>query len=340
MKKLSHLLVMFLVVSFVVACAAPTPAAQPAPAQVGPTTAPVKPLRIAAVLPGKVDDGTFNQMMYEGLQGVKQKFGDKVDISWVENKYQVADIEPALQDYASQGFDLVIGHGFQFQDPIIKIAKQYPNVHFAIGSGAYMTADNVVTYDADNDELGYALGAAAGLATKTNKIGEVLGLIVPNVAAMQNGYHLGAKAVNPNVQVTDLVVGSFDDAGAAQEAANTLIGQGADVVFSVMNNAATMEVTELKGVYGEVQTDLTKLYPKSDLASTPSQYGVAVEEMVNDIWANKFGNKHYVLSFENGGMKLNYRSDLDQSVKDKLDAIVNDLKSRKLIVPTGTPSPQ
>ena len=103
------------------------------------------PYRVALILPGRADDVSWNQAAFEGMNWAKEQLGD-IDVTVVEQVYDVADIEPALIDYAQQGYDMVIGHGFQFQEPIIKVAADYPDVDFGLGTG-FKTAPNVGVYD-------------------------------------------------------------------------------------------------------------------------------------------------------------------------------------------------
>lgn len=85
-----------------------------------------KKLKVALILPGKKDDVSFNQAMYEGMKKYADANPDKIDLNVTENVYEVADIEPALMDFADQGYDVIFGHGFQFMEPIVKVGAQYP----------------------------------------------------------------------------------------------------------------------------------------------------------------------------------------------------------------------
>ena len=89
-----------------------------------------KKLKVALILPGKKDDVSFNQAMYEGMKKYADANPDKIDLNVTENVYEVADIEPALMDFADQGYDVIFGHGFQFMEPIVKVGAQYPDTYF------------------------------------------------------------------------------------------------------------------------------------------------------------------------------------------------------------------
>ena len=117
-----------LLLALVVGCTAPPPATQaPAPTQAAAAPA-AKPVKVALILPGRADDVSWNQAAYEGMQSAVKNAKVPVELKVVEQVYDPVSIEPALRDYAQQGYDLIIGHGFQFQEPIIKVAPEFPKV--------------------------------------------------------------------------------------------------------------------------------------------------------------------------------------------------------------------
>ena len=132
-------------------------------------------LKVAVILPGKKDDVSFNQAMYEGMQKYAEAHGDEIELKVTENVYEVADIEPALMDFADQGYDVIFGHGFQFMEPIVKVAPSYPETDFLLGTG-YKSVDNSAIYDVHLQSGGYLMGVVAALATQSNKIGVVGGV--------------------------------------------------------------------------------------------------------------------------------------------------------------------
>ncbi len=114
-------------------------------------------LKVALILPGKADDVSFNQAMYEGVMAVAEEYKDKMEVKVVEEVYEVADIEPALMDFASEKYDVIFGHGFQFMEPIIKVAEKYPDTLFCLGTG-YKTLKNTCVYDVHLQSGGYLMG--------------------------------------------------------------------------------------------------------------------------------------------------------------------------------------
>ena len=161
-------------------------------------------LKVALVLPGKKDDVSFNQAMFLALDSYAQEHKDKIELKVVENMYEVADIEPTLIDFASQNYDVVFGHGFQFMEPIVKIAPKYENTLFLLGTG-YKTVDNSAVYDVHLEAGGYLMGVVAGLATKTNKVGVIGGADASEIYRGHEGFKAGAKSVNPDVPLKKFI---------------------------------------------------------------------------------------------------------------------------------------
>lgn len=345
MRKVQYIVSVLLLVQALVlsSCAPAAPAPTQAPSAPASTEKPIEPsasagkvIRIAALLPGRIDDMSFNQQIYEGLMRLKEKMGNQVDVTYTEGVYQVVDIEPALRDYAEQGYDLIIGHGFQFQDPVVAVAPSYPDVHFALGPGTYMTAANVSTYDADNPQVGYLLGTVAGLVTKTNKLGSIGGIDVPNIHAMHEGFRLAVEAANPAVTVTNLYTGDFRDSEATREAALLMIDQGADVIYCSGDGMVVggLEAAKDRNVLFLTTSDMTALAPDNVVASLTTDWSVSLEEMVKDIQAKTFGGKGYALTLQNKGLNLVvYLKDKTAGIQEKIDATVKGLTEGTITIP-------
>ena len=131
-------------------------------------------LKVALVLPGKKDDVSFNQAMYRGMMEYYEAPSDEIELQVVENVYDVSDIEPTLIEFAEEGYAVVIGHGYQFSEPVITVAGMYPDVAFLLGCGVG-DAVNVMKYDVQLEAGGYLMGVVAALTTQTGKSGVIGG---------------------------------------------------------------------------------------------------------------------------------------------------------------------
>jgi basic membrane protein A len=168
--KIRHLVTLLLVVAMV-------GAAVPALAQDE-----VPSVKVALILPGRADDVSWNQASFEGMNSAVEALDGEinVELTVVEQVYDPVDIEPALIDYAQQEYDLIVGHGFQFQEPIIKVAEDYPDVNFAIGTG-FKLAPNVGVYDVKLEQGGYLMGMIAGYLTESDIVGVTGGVDVSEI---------------------------------------------------------------------------------------------------------------------------------------------------------------
>jgi len=265
--------------------------------------------KVALILPGKKDDVSFNQAMYEGMEKYAKEHSDTIDLKVVENVYEVADIEPTLLDFASQGYDVVFGHGFQFMEPIVKVAPQYPKTDFLLGTG-YESVDNSAIYDVELESGGYLMGVIAALATKTNKIGVIGGADASEIYRGHEGYKLGAKSVNPNIEIQEIYTGDWTDTAGAKEAAIGMYDSGVDVIWhsgdgiglGVVQAAAEKD----KYCLGNV-ADQTSLAPKNVLSGVVYQWQSVISQIFDDINNGKFTgrtdkDRFYWINAKNGGL--------------------------------------
>ena len=209
---------------------------------------PKRPLKVALVLPGSVSDGTFNAAAAKGIKEAQAKYPN-VTVSVRENT-GMAQIEAALFEYASNGYDVVIGHGFQFAEAAKKIHNQFPKTWFIVNTAKVSEAPNLASFDNRWGDAGYVAGALAGLLTKSGTVGAVGGIPVPVIQEYNEGFERGAKRTRPDVKALSAYVGSFSDVAKGKEVTLALIEKGADVVTASGNESVigTLEAAKEKGV--------------------------------------------------------------------------------------------
>jgi len=158
-------------------------------------------------------------------------------------------------------------------NPTIKVAEEFPDVKFEHATG-YKSAANVGTYNARFYEGRYAAGVLAGKMTKTNTLGYVGAFPIPEVLQGINAFTLGARSVNPKAQVRVIWVNSWYDPGKERDAANALIGQGADIVTHHTDSSAVVASAEEKGKMAiAYHSDMSRFGPKAQLAAVTHHWG-------------------------------------------------------------------
>jgi len=199
------------------------------------TTPPATPsFRVALVTPGSIADAAWNSGAYAGLLQVRDSLG--ASISNVEAR-SPAEQEEALRSYAAQGYELVFGHGFEFQGIAERVSADFPKTVFVITSGERVKG-NVAPMVFNIEEATYLGGMAAGGMTHSNVIGFVGGIQLPPIERGARGWANGAKAVKPRIQSRVTYLNSFDDAAAGKEQALALIRAGVDVLTHNADAAA------------------------------------------------------------------------------------------------------
>ncbi len=193
----------------------------------GADTTAAKAFRVALLTPGPITDKSWNGGAYDGLVALRDSLG--AQISHIQTKTP-AEFEENFRPYGAQGFDLVVGHGFEFQDAAVRVAPSYPKTTYIITSGR-VTAPNVAGISFLFEEASYQAGMIAGAMTKTNVLGLIAGTELPPVKASFLAFEQGAKAVNPKVKVLTSYIGNWDDVSAGKEQALAQIARGADILL-------------------------------------------------------------------------------------------------------------
>jgi basic membrane protein A and related proteins len=184
-------------------------------------------MRVALLTPGPISDQSWNGGAYAGLQRIKDSLGARV--SHIQTKTP-AEFEENFRQYGAQGYQLVFGHGFEFQDAAKLVAREYPKTSYVVTS-ATTTGPNLAGIAFDFADASYLAGMVAGAMTKTNVLGTIGGTELPPVRESFQAFAAGAKRTNPNVQVIGAYIGNWDDVSAGKEQAIAQISRRADVIF-------------------------------------------------------------------------------------------------------------
>ena len=262
---------------------APVATAPAAPAASAPAAAPkAEPLKIAFAYVGPVGDAGWTFAHDRGRKEVEAEFGDKVKTSYVENVPEAADAERVIRQMVSEGNKLVFGTTFGYMDPMMKVAADTKDVKFEHATG-FKTADNMRTYDSRTYEGAYLAGIIAGASTKSNTLGVVGSIPIPEVIRNINSFTLGAQSVNPKVKTKVVWIGKWFDPPKEGEAAQSLINGGADVLFQNTDSTAVLQTAEKnkKMAFGW-DSDMTGFAKEAHLASAIINWGPYYKKAVKD----------------------------------------------------------
>lgn len=184
-------------------------------------------LRVALLTPGPISDQSWNAGAYEGLLRIRDSLG--AAISHIQTRTP-AEFEENFRQYGAQGYRIVFGHGFEFQDVAARVAPDFPKTIFITTSGN-TSGPNLAGIRFAFEEPSYMAGVIAGGMTRTNVIGAIGGTELPPVKHSFEAFANGAKSVNPAVRVLTSYIGSWEDAGAGKEQALAQIARDADIIF-------------------------------------------------------------------------------------------------------------
>ena len=267
----------------------PAPAPAPAPAAAAPAPAKPEPLKVAFAYVGPVGDGGWTFAHDNGRKEMEKALGDKVVTSFVESVPESADAERVFRDLAGQGNKLIFGTTFGYMESMLKVAADHKDIKFEHATG-YKTAENLRTYDSRTYEGAYMAGVIAGAMTKSNTLGVVGSVPIPEVIRNINSFTMGAQSVNPKVKTKVVWVNEWFSPPKETEAATSLINGGADVLFQNTDSPAVLKTAQDKGkrAFGW-DSDMTAYGPKAHLASAVINWGPyytkAVTEAIEGKWA-------------------------------------------------------
>lgn len=309
------------------------PAQSSAPAASGaPAEKDASDVKIALVCNGAVNDGGWNASAFEGLNRIHDELG--VETAYSE-KVAIAEVPNVLRTYARQGFNLIFGHGAEFGEPMSTVAPEFPDVQF-VAVNANVSGDNLSGTVYKFGELGYFSGMAAAMVSETGKIGIIPPDDAPNNKADMDTFELGAKAVDPDIQVMSAFTGSWDDLPKAKECADSLISQGCDVLLPLGDaySVGVFQACEEKGIHSEGwvsdQHGLSDTVICSGIQSNPDVYVATAKSFLDGTFTPGVG----VYGFENGAQSMSEFYGLNDDQKAQMEAAIQDYLDGKLDIPT------
>jgi len=228
-----------------VACAGGDSGAAGDSAAAGPDTSS---FRVALLTPGPISDQSWNGGAYAGLMLIRDSLGAQV--SHVQTRTP-ADFEENFREYGARGFDVVFGHGFEFQDAAKRVAPRFPSTMY-VTTSSNSFGDNIAGISFSFADASYLAGVLAAHMSRSGTVGVIGGTELPPVKESFVAFENGVRRVNPNARVLTAFIGNWDDVSAGKEQALAQIASGADVIFQNADAAGLgvfQAARERSGVY-------------------------------------------------------------------------------------------
>ena len=256
---------------------------------------------------GGVNDESFNQSTWEGLQQAQEKYGkDKVQVKYVESS-QEADYTPNIETFVEEDLDLIIGVGYKMAGAIEEASKNYPDVQFAIIDHSYeKQPENVTSLIYEDNTAAYLAGLVAAKKTETNKVAFIGGIKSATLDKFEYGFRAGVKAANPNCELTVRYLNSFSDSALAKSVANQMHKDGVDVIYTAAGAAGTGAIEAAKEnnkMAIGVDVDQSPLAPDNIISSTMKNVNVSIVNLVGEILEDNYqGGQVIVNTLASGGV--------------------------------------
>ena len=232
-----------------------------------------EPLKVGFVYVAPVTDAGWVHQHEVARQYVQSSLGERVKTSFVENVPEGPDAERVIRELATTGHKLIFAPSFGYMEPLLKVARDFPDVKFESVTG-YKTAANVAASNARYYEGRYLAGIAAGRMTKTNVAGYVAGFPIPEVLQGINAFTLGMRSVNPAAQVKVVWLNAWFDPAKEREAAMTLMNQQVDVLAFHTASTAVMTAAQERGKLAiAYHSDMRRAAPDAQVLAVTHQWG-------------------------------------------------------------------
>jgi len=253
-------------------------------------------VKVGFVYVGPTGDHGWTYRHDIGRQDVEDHFGDQVETFFVESVSEGPDAERVINAMVLQGADIIFTTSFGYMDATLKMANRYPHVKFEHATG-YKQAKNMSSYGLRLYQARHVQGVIAGMMTKSDKICYIGAYPIPEVIREINTFFMGARRMNPDVEMDIIWVNTWYDPGKESDAAKVLMGQGCDMVAQHTDSPAPMQAAEQQGKFGFGQaSDQIAFAPEAQLTATIDNWSPyyirKVQAVIDGNWEseNYFGH--------------------------------------------------
>lgn len=285
---------------------------------------------------GGVNDQSFNQGAWEGLQDLASK-NDSFDVQYLESATD-ADYAANIQTFLDEDYDLIICVGFMLAEATKTAAEQNPDQMFAIVDDASIDLPNVACLMFSQEQASYLVGIVAGMMTETNNVGYVQGMVSDNMNLFGIGFVSGVKSVNPDATVQQYNANNFGDAAIGSTAAVNMITNGADVIYHAAGGTGNgvISACQQEGIYAiGVDSDQSHLAPETIITSAMKRVDVACQDISLAVLNGEFKGGVHQYDLSNNGVGIAPTQDLlTQEVIDAVNDAMTKIGSGEIVVPT------
>jgi simple sugar transport system substrate-binding protein len=264
---------------------------------------------------------------------LEEKFGDQIETTYVENVPEGPDATRIMRELANQGNQLIFATSFGYMDPTIKVAKEFPDTHFVHVTG-YKRSENVATSNIRFHEGRYIQGVAAGLMTKSNKIGYIASFPIPEVFMGINAFTLGLKSVNQDATVSVIWAMTWYDPGKEADAAKVHIAEGADVLAQHTDTPSMLQIAQEKSAFGFGQgSDMEAFAPKAQLFASVNHWDISyiehIQSALDGTWSSNAsdGNWDTWCGMKDGCLSVTDFKNMPSDVTAKVQSVADSISS-------------
>ena len=288
---------------------------------------------------GGINDESFNQSAWEGLQKAEKDFG--IEVKVIESK-QASEYLQNMESLLDEDVDMVIGVGYTMKEDIEKQAKNYPDKQFVLIDETYDSIpENVTPILFRENEAAYLTGLVAGKMTENNNVGFIGGIQTPVISRFEYGYKAGVKEANKDCNVNVQYAGTFSDAAKGNSIANQMYGNGSDIILAAAGGTGlgSIESAKEQNKYAiGVDRDQSDLAPKNVLTSALKKVNVGVYDTVKEFVEGKLTGgqeKVYGLKEDGVGIPETTKNLVPQDIIDYVNSMIEKIKNDEIKVPSN-----
>jgi len=292
------------------------------------------PVKVGFIYVGPVGDHGWTYRHDIGRQQIEKAYGDKVKTTYVESVKYGPDAERVIRMLAETN-DIVFATSFGYMEPMLKVAKEFPNVKFEHATG-YKQSDNMASYGLRLYQARHVQGIIAGMMTKTNKICYVAAYPIPEVIREINTYYLGAKKMNPDVDIDIVWANTWYNPSKEADAANVMMAEGCDMMAQHTDSPAPLQAAQSQGKLGFGQaSDQFKFAPKAQLTATIDNWGPYYVQKVGQVIDGTWTTGNYFGHMNDGSVQMAPFTNMPDNVRMKAAEIKQAISDGKYFAFTG-----